>query len=190
MNLHNSSDAPPTPQRGRGRWARGAGAALALVAASWLGGCGGGAPAVVAPGGAGTLAATSDGEFDWALQVLELTNEIRAEHGLDPLVLDESATEAAYEHSWDMDLRDFFDHVNPDGEHPIDRLARHGRVEPWVGENLARGHASPAEVVAAWMDSPDHRANLLYPWWTHVGIAVHTSPVGGPWWTADYFDGE
>lgn len=152
-----------------------------------LAGCGGGAPIAVAPGGPGTAAATSSGERDWAQDVLDLTNDVRAAHGLAPLRLDETANEAAYEHAWDMDLRDFFDHVNPDGEHPVDRLARHGIERTWVGENLARGHATPEDVVAAWMDSPVHRENLLYPWWTHVGIAVHTAPTGGPWWAADYF---
>lgn len=160
---------------------------VALVLAASLVGCGGGAATVVAPGGPGTAAATSSGERDWAQEVLDLTNEVRAAHGLAPLRLDETANEAAYEHAWDMDLRDFFDHVNPDGEHPVDRLARHGIERTWVGENLARGHATPEDVVAAWMDSPVHRENLLYPWWTHVGIAVHTAPTGGPWWAADYF---
>ena len=155
-----------------------------------LAACGGGAPIVVAPGGAGTLASTSAGEDAWADQLLERTNEVRAEHGLLPLTLDDRACAAAYEHSWDMDLREFFDHVNPDGEGPVDRLARHGVVEPWVGENLARGFASPEDVVQGWMDSPAHRENLLYPGWTHVGIAVHSAPSGGPWWTADYFDEE
>jgi uncharacterized protein YkwD len=171
------------------RW-RSAPAVACLVGVLGLVACGGGAPVVLAPGGAGTLTSTSVGEEAWAIQVLELTNAVRAEHGLAPLTLDARASAAAYEHSWDMDLRDFFAHENPDGEDPVDRLARHGVVRPWVGENLARGFESPEEVVQGWLDSPTHRENLLYPGWTHVGIAVHTAPSGGPWWTADYFAGE
>jgi uncharacterized protein YkwD len=123
----------------------------------------------------------------WAQRVLELTNLVRADHGLPSIRLDDGACRVAYEHSWDMDVRSFFDHVNPDGESPRERFARHGIDSPWVGENLARGQSSPEEVVQAWMDSPSHRENLLYPWWTHVGIAVHTRAGAGPWWTADYF---
>ncbi len=156
--------------------------ALAILAA----GCGSGAP-VVAPGGAGSLTAQSDGEQDWGLQILALTNAERAAHGLEPLLLDEFASNAAYEHAWDMDLRDFFAHVNPDDEDPRDRLLRHGVAYEIAGENLARGQTSPEEVVQAWMDSPSHRENLLYPGWTHIGIGVHTGPVDGPWWVQEFY---
>jgi uncharacterized protein YkwD len=113
--------------------------AVALV----LVGCGGAAAPIVPPGGAGTPAASSVGEEDWALEVLDLTNKVRAANGLGPLVLDAKASAAAYDHCWDMDVRGFFDHENPDGEGPKERLARHGIDTPWVGENLARGHATP-----------------------------------------------
>jgi len=159
-----------------------------LAAAMWMTACGGGIAPVLPPGGPGTAAAASSGEAQWALAVLDLTNAIRSEHDLAPLALDPVASIAAYEHSWDMDVRDYFDHVNPEGEVPVDRLARHGVERPWVGENLARGQATPEEVVRAWMDSPHHRENLLYPGWTRVGIAVHSGPTAGPWWVADYFD--
>jgi uncharacterized protein YkwD len=115
-------------------------------------------------------------------------NEIRSGRGLKPLTIDERASRAAYEHGWDMDLRDYFAHVNPDGEGPEERLARHGVGRPAVGEVLARGHATPEDVVAAWMASPPHRANLLHPGWTRVGIGIHSGPAEGPWWTADFVD--
>ena len=89
-----------------------------------LAACGGGADTIVPTGGPGTAALVSSGEYAWALEVLDLTNAERAAHGLSPVVLDETASWAAYGHAWDMDLRNFFDHVNPDGEGPSDRLER------------------------------------------------------------------
>ena len=62
----------------------------------------------------------------------------------------------------------YFDHVSPAGETPLDRILASGylprRAAYVVGENIAVGMvqlATPAAVVAAWMRSPDHRANIL-----------------------------
>ena len=150
-------------------------------------GCGASADPIIPDGGPGTLAYASIGEQTWAQQVLDLTNAEREAHGLAPLILDELASSVAYDHSWDMDLRDFFDHANPDGEGPSERLAKAGVEYRDAGENIARGHDSPYAVVQAWMASPSHRVNILYPGWTHIGIAVHSGPSRGPWWTQEFF---
>ena len=163
--------------------------ALVLVSVSLgicLGGCGLAAEPALPPGGPGSLSKPSVGELAWAQRVLDLTNAERAAHGLAPLVLDERACDAAYSHSWDMDLRRFFNHVNPDGEGPGDRLASHGVSFRDAGENIARGHGSPEEVVRGWMESPSHRVNILYPGWERIGIAVHSGPSHGPWWTQEF----
>jgi uncharacterized protein YkwD len=127
------------------------------------------------------------GERGWAEEVLALTNRERESHGVAPLVWDDGAAEAAYEHSWDMHVRDYFDHVDPDGNGPAERLAEQEVLFLYAGENIARGQRSPMEVVQAWMDSPGHRENLLSPVWTHVGIGVHTGPDRGPWWTQEFY---
>ncbi len=161
---------------------------LLVVVATLLaaGGCGGSGAVPVAPGGSGTLVAPSPGESAWALRVLELTNEERAAFGLAPLELDPEASVVAYAHCWDMHLRDFFDHTNPDGLGPEERLAQHGVSFDVARENLARGHATPESVVQGWMASDVHRANILYPGWTRVGIAVHSGPDDGPWWAQEF----
>jgi len=159
---------------------------LAILVAL-LGGCGGGGTAVVPVGGAGALSESSAGEQAWAREVLDLTNAERAARGLAPLIWEDRAARAAYDHAWDMHLRGFFEHVNPDGEDPTARFVRYVPEFTWVGENLARGHVSPEAVVEGWMASPDHRANILYPGWTHVGIAVHSGPAQGPWWVQEFY---
>jgi uncharacterized protein YkwD len=164
----------------------GAAAAAAITCAFLATACGAAAP-IVAPGGPGTVEHASAGEHDWARAVLDLTNAVRAEHGLHPLILDDAASRAAYEHCWDMDLRDYFAHLNPDGEGASQRMGRHGLACQIVGENLARGHSSPQDVLRRWMESPSHRANILYPSWTHVGVAVHSGGDTGPWWAQLFY---
>jgi uncharacterized protein YkwD len=127
----------------------------------------------------------SQEELDLAQDVLDLVNAERVSRGLDPVVEDAGASEAAYEHAFDMDARDFFGHVNPSGEDPGDRLDRAGVSWSIAGENIARGQDSPAEVMSEWMASPDHRANILHPDFTRLGVGVHLGS-GGPWWVQDF----
>src|SRR5690606_12800567 len=53
-----------------------------------------------------------------------------------------------------------------------------------AGENVARGYPTPAEVHAAWMDSPGHRANILGDY-THIGISFIN--VNGSTWAVENF---
>lgn len=64
----------------------------------------------------------------------------------------------------------------------IDRYT--GRRFERIGENIADGQDGAAEVVAAWMDSPEHRANILGDY-THVGSAQATGH-GVIWWVSHY----
>jgi uncharacterized protein YkwD len=117
-----------------------------------------------------------------AYEVLTLLNLERTAQGLAPLTFHVAAAEVAYQHGVDMDVRNFFAHTNPDGASPGDRLDAAGIVTTGWGENIARGYGTPQSVMDAWMNSSGHRANILTPWFTHVGIGVHDAP-GGPWWT-------
>jgi uncharacterized protein YkwD len=64
------------------------------------------------------------------------------------------------------------------------RLAAQGARGPRFGENLAWGtgpYASARHIVASWMGSPGHRANLLRPGWRRIGIgAVRGTFMGYP----------
>jgi uncharacterized protein YkwD len=135
----------------------------------------------------GTTAAMSDAERAYAMEVLRLVNEERARASLGSLEWHESGAAAAYAHSIDMDLRDFFSHVNPSGEDPGARIAHQGIAPVWGwGENIARGYPSPAAVVTAWMGSEGHRENILRPTFTHLGVGVHSD--GDLWWTQVFLD--
>ncbi|MCS7068094.1 MAG: CAP domain-containing protein [Meiothermus sp.] len=111
------------------------------------------------------------------LEVLQRTNQARTEHGLRPLQWDALAHKAALAHAQDMLRRNFFAHQNPDGQGAADRLRAIGVLEVMVGENLASFDGYPdAEIprraLVGWMNSPGHRANLLKPEFTHLGVGL------------------
>jgi uncharacterized protein YkwD len=113
--------------------------------------------------------------------VFQLTNEVRRDHYLAPLGRDTSLIDAARVHSDDMLREDFFSHDNPNGTTPEKRIApAFSHTLARVGENIWGGHGydySDATLMAriivdSWMSSPGHRANLLNPNYTHMGVGV------------------
>ena len=118
-----------------------------------------------------------------ASEVTALTNTERAAAGLPPLTGDPLLTTAAQAHSADMVARAFYSHTSPDGREPWDRAAAAGSTRRTIGENIACGQRSPAEVVRGWMKSPGHRANILKPDFTHIGIGLAGGGKMGTYWT-------
>jgi uncharacterized protein YkwD len=118
--------------------------------------------------------------------VLDRLNEIREAHGLRTLRLSASLTEAAAEHSEEMGLDGYFEHDSQDGTAFWRRIARfYGSdgVGFWsVGENLlwSSPTVAPGQALELWMNSPEHRANILTARWREVGIAaVHVRGAQG-----------
>ncbi|WUW25961.1 sigma-70 family RNA polymerase sigma factor [Streptomyces sp. NBC_01463] len=120
-----------------------------------------------------------------AAQVVALVNKERGAAGCGPLTEDSQLTDAAQRHSDDMAARDFFEHTNPDGADPGQRVTDAGYRWSTYGENIARGQQTPASVMESWMNSPGHRANILNCDFKDIGIGIHQGP-GGPWWTQDF----
>lgn len=120
-------------------------------------------------------------------QVLELVNQARAAGATcgskgtfdpaGPLTLEARLHCAARKHSADMAERDFFDHVNPDGEDPFDRMAQAGYTSyASAGENIAAGSADPAQTVQGWLASDEHCANMMNLQYKHFGIGFYEGP--------------
>ncbi|MFE7765648.1 CAP domain-containing protein [Streptomyces sp. NPDC057438] len=118
-----------------------------------------------------------------ATEVITLTNTERAGAGLPPLSPDPHLTDAAQAHSADMVARAFYAHTSPDGGEPWHRAAAAGSAHRSVGENIACGQRSAAEVVRGWMNSPGHRANILKPGFTHIGVGFVGGGTAGTYWT-------
>lgn len=103
-------------------------------------------------------------------QVLDLTNAERAKEGLKPLAIDMPLMNSAEEKSADMAKNGYFDHNSPTLGSPFDQMKANGISYRSAGENIAKGQQTPQEVVKAWMESPGHRANIMKPEFTHIGI--------------------
>lgn len=116
-------------------------------------------------------------------EVLALTVAERRAAGLRPLAADPRLTAAAQDHSADMAGRGFYAHTTPEGSEPWDRAAAAGAAHRGIGENIACGQRTPAEVVRGWMNSPGHRANILKPDFTHLGVGYATGGPAGTYWT-------
>ncbi|MER7959482.1 CAP domain-containing protein [Streptomyces sp. NPDC096030] len=114
-------------------------------------------------------------------QVISLVNAERAKAGCGPLSANATLTRAAQGHSDDMAARDYFDHTNPDGDGPGERVTAAGYPWSTYGENIAMGQSTPEQVMNSWMNSPGHRANILNCDFKEIGIGVHNE--GGPYWT-------
>ncbi|MEU4077760.1 CAP domain-containing protein [Streptomyces venezuelae] len=131
--------------------------------------------------GTGAGRQNDQGQSSAADQVIALVNQERAKAGCGPLTANATLARAAQGHSDDMAARDFFDHTNPDGADPGDRVTAAGYPWSTYGENIAMGQSSPESVMEAWMNSPGHRANILNCSFKEIGIGIHSQ--GGPYWT-------
>jgi uncharacterized protein YkwD len=113
-----------------------------------------------------------------------LINRERRAHGERPLRPNRRLARAANAHTKSMVVNDYFEHVGPSGSTPLARMRAVGyisssRVGYEVGENIAWGTlslATPRAIVAAWMRSPAHRANILDPRYRETGIGVSPYP--------------
>ena len=103
-------------------------------------------------------------------EVLRLTNEFRAKNGLAPLTANAELDQTAQKYSETMAIGDFFSHTGKDGSKPWDRAEDEGYQARTMGENIAAGQRSPKQVVDGWINSPGHRANMLNPNFTELGV--------------------
>jgi len=129
-------------------------------------------------------------------RILELVNEARARDrrcgrqffsATAPLQSSPSLQKAATSHARDMARRNYFDHHAPDGSEPRDRVRRTGYRWTLIGENIAFGPESAEEVVAGWLASPGHCANIMDPRFRDLGSAVAKGRKRGHfYWVQDF----
>jgi len=130
-------------------------------------------------------------------QVLVLVNQHRAAGAtcggsakppVGPLVEDAALREASRCHSLDMAVRAFFDHTNPDGASPWDRIAAAGYTGSARGENIAAGYATPQQVVDGWMSSSGHCGNIMAAGSNEIGngFALKQGSPFGRYWTQTF----
>lgn len=110
-------------------------------------------------------------------QMLNLLNQERARNGLSPLAVDPTLTRLARLKSQDMIDKGYFGHNSPTYGSPFDMMRATGVTYSTAGENLA-GASTVDKAFTALLMSPGHRANMLNPRFTRVGIGIMR---GGPY---------
>jgi uncharacterized protein YkwD len=111
-------------------------------------------------------------------QLLTLLNQTRAETGLGPLEADPRLDAVALAHTEDMVAHDYVGHVSQTTGSAADRVRAAGVHSGLILENIGRGY-SASEIHRGLLDSPGHRANLINPSATHVGIGVVAETENG-----------
>jgi uncharacterized protein YkwD len=109
-----------------------------------------------------------------------LVNQERARNGELPLAPNAQLAQAAQGHSEEMVSEDYFAHFSPSGLTPVERVVATGYVPSsevgyTLGENIAWGTlqlSTPSAIVAAWIASPEHLANILYAPYVDTAIGV------------------
>jgi uncharacterized protein YkwD len=111
-----------------------------------------------------------------AVRMIEAHNGQRSSTGLPSFAVDPALVRVAQERANDMAARGYFDHVSPNGETAFTLMDRYGIYYLAAGENIARNNYSAAETVAVamegFMNSPSHRANILEPGYSRIGVGV------------------
>ncbi|WP_069997290.1 stalk domain-containing protein [Cellulosilyticum sp. I15G10I2] len=113
-------------------------------------------------------------------KILELVNIERIKAGLSSLTMDEPLRIVARKKSEDLRVNRYFDHISPTYGSPFDMMTSFGISYTMAGENIAMGYQSPESVMQGWMNSPGHKANILKPEFTLIGIGYDAS---GHYWT-------
>jgi uncharacterized protein YkwD len=125
-----------------------------------------------------------------AAEVVAKTNAERRAAGLPPLQRHTSLDVAAAIHANDqrnvLCKYGYLTHTGTDGSLAVDRILRTGLdIRRWA-ENIACGQTSSDAVMQGWMNSSSHRANILHPDLTHIGVSVVASDTGRLYWVQNF----
>lgn len=116
-------------------------------------------------------------------QVITLTNQERAKHGLRALAQDWELSRVARYKSMDMRDKNYFSHTSPTYGSPFTMMKNFGIAYRAAAENIAAGQTTAQEVVNAWMNSPGHRANILSSNYTYIGVGYAQGGSQRHYWT-------
>ncbi len=119
----------------------------------------------------------------WEAEVVKLVNSQRSNRGLQTLKSNWEIARVARYKSQDMINKNYFSHISPTFGSPFKMMESFGIRFSAAGENIAMGQRTPSEVMNSWMNSPGHRANILSPSYTTIGVGLAKSKTGVCYWT-------
>ena len=132
-----------------------------------------------------TPPATVGAPMPIAAQCVQMVNQERAAAGLAPVTSHPAVQKAAELHSADQATRNKMTHTGSNGSNAGRRISAQGYNWATWGENVAAGQPDCTSVMGAWMASSGHRANILNPSMTEIGIGAVTATNGTIYWTMD-----
>ena len=107
-----------------------------------------------------------------ASSLVDLANVDRTANNLPPLIANDRLQNIAQMKADDMAAKSYFAHDSPDGHSPWYWFQLEGYRFSYAGENLAVYFSDSTAVNTAWMNSSEHRSNILNGDFTQVGIAT------------------
>ena len=119
----------------------------------------------------------------FAQQVVDLVNMERVANGLNKLTTYDKLTEVAQLRAGELETK--YSHTRPDGRGCFTALEDANLPYFTAGENIAIGYSTPEKVFQGWMNSPGHRANILNPDVTMIGVGFvyDENSADGYYWT-------
>ncbi|TMW56082.1 hypothetical protein Poli38472_008730 [Pythium oligandrum] len=121
-------------------------------------------------------------------QMLDAVNAERAKAGLKPYCYNSKLNTAAQKHSEDQARNKKMTHDGSDGADMAKRASREGYKWQGLGENVAAGQQTVADVMKSWMNSPGHKANIMGGS-THFGMG-YAKGGNTPYWTQSFGSGK
>lgn len=134
---------------------------------------------------ASTTSSSGKEDHTFEQRVLELINQQRAQYGLSALSYNGALDNAAEKHNEQMAIVGKMAHDGIGDGDPGERIRAEGWRNAW-GENVATGQTSPEQVVREWMNSPDHRRNILDPNFRYMGVSYTTGANGRTYWAQEF----
>jgi uncharacterized protein YkwD len=158
---------------------------ICLVAMFMLSACGGGSTVNMKPAATTPSSAAECPLGDYKSAVVAEVNAIRSEQqvcggvaypAVGALGWNGQLESAAAAHSTDMVVNNFFAHPGSDGSRIGARASAAGYAYSKVGENIAAGQSSAAQVSAEWLTSASHCANMMTASFVDIGVSCKYSP--------------
>ncbi|EPZ48291.1 CAP domain-containing protein [Alicyclobacillus acidoterrestris] len=119
-------------------------------------------------------------------QIVNLVNQQRKQNGLSPLKVNTSLDTMAQTKAQDMINENYFDHTSPKYGSPFNMMSTFGIHYTYAGENIAAGQPDAATVMKDWMNSAGHRANILNPNYTEIGVGEAHGGTYGTYWVQEF----
>lgn len=117
------------------------------------------------------------------VRVLGQVNQLRANIGQSPLMLDPQLSAAAVAHSRDMAAQNRAWHFGSDGSSPLDRARRQGYYGEVIGEAISESYENDIQTLNAWMQTRDTRDIIMDPTARTLGLGWYQEPSKKIWWT-------